>query len=132
MKLCHKKMNTNSHNNKILEEGSQCICLSYILIDSVYRGKIILKLFQKNVNMLLKKKRRLSLLLTTQKFLMTILIEKTLMKKVLIKKVKYSKHLKLELESSISRNMANLCFLNFPSSLLKHNENYFWKNIRGS
>ena len=57
MKLCHKKINTNSHNNKILEEGSQCICLSYILIDSVYRGKIILKLFQKNVNMLLKKKK---------------------------------------------------------------------------
>ena len=30
------KINTNFHNNKILKEGSQCICLSVILIDSVY------------------------------------------------------------------------------------------------
>ena len=31
------KINTNFHNNKILKEGSQCICLSVILIDSVYK-----------------------------------------------------------------------------------------------
>ena len=29
-------MNTNFHNNKISSEGSKCICLSVILIDSVY------------------------------------------------------------------------------------------------
>ena len=27
----------NFHNDKILKEGSQCICLSVILTDSVYR-----------------------------------------------------------------------------------------------
>ena len=31
------KINTSFHNNKILKNGSQCICLSVILIDSVLR-----------------------------------------------------------------------------------------------
>ena len=31
------KINTNSHTNKIPREGSQYICLSVILIDSVFR-----------------------------------------------------------------------------------------------
>ena len=31
------KSNTNFHNNKIPKEGSQSICLSVILIDSVFR-----------------------------------------------------------------------------------------------
>ena len=31
------KINTNFPNNKIPKEGSQCICLLVILIDSVYR-----------------------------------------------------------------------------------------------
>ena len=31
------KINTNFHNNKIPKEGSQCICLSVTLIDSVWR-----------------------------------------------------------------------------------------------
>ena len=31
------KINTNFHNNKIPKKGSQCICLSVILIDSVYK-----------------------------------------------------------------------------------------------
>ena len=31
------KVNTNFHNNKIPEEGFQFICLSVILIDSVFR-----------------------------------------------------------------------------------------------
>ena len=30
-------MDTNFHNNKIPKEGSQLICLSVILIDSVFR-----------------------------------------------------------------------------------------------
>ena len=30
-------INTNFENSKILKEGFQCICLSVILIDSVYR-----------------------------------------------------------------------------------------------
>ena len=33
------KINTNFHNNKIPKEGSQCICLSVILIDSVYKKR---------------------------------------------------------------------------------------------
>ena len=31
------KINTNFHNNKIPKEGSQCVCLSVILIDLVYK-----------------------------------------------------------------------------------------------
>ena len=31
------KINTNFHNNKIPKEGSQCICMSVILINSVFR-----------------------------------------------------------------------------------------------
>ena len=31
------KLNTNFHNNKIPKEGSQLICLSVILVDSVFR-----------------------------------------------------------------------------------------------
>ena len=33
------KINMNFHNNKIAKEGYQCIWLSVILIDSVYRKK---------------------------------------------------------------------------------------------
>ena len=31
------KINTNFHSDKIQKQGSQCICLSVIFIDSVYR-----------------------------------------------------------------------------------------------
>ena len=37
IKSYNGKINANFHNNKIPKEGSQCICLSVILIDSVYR-----------------------------------------------------------------------------------------------
>ena len=36
-KSYNEKTNTNFHNNKISKEGSQCICLSVILIDSVLK-----------------------------------------------------------------------------------------------
>ena len=67
MKFCNGKINTNFHNNKILREGSQLIYLSVILIDSVLEHvKIItLKCFKINLNMLLRKKRFLGILLTT-------------------------------------------------------------------
>ena len=43
IKSYNGKINTNSHTNKIPREGSQCICLSVILIDSVFRtGKKLL------------------------------------------------------------------------------------------
>ena len=37
IKSYNGKINTNFHNNKIPKEGSQCICLSVILINSVFR-----------------------------------------------------------------------------------------------
>ena len=37
IKSCNEKIKASSHNNKIPKEGSQCICLSVILIDSVHR-----------------------------------------------------------------------------------------------
>ena len=37
IKSYNGKINTNFHNNKIPKEGSQCICLSEILINSVFR-----------------------------------------------------------------------------------------------
>ena len=37
IKSYNGKMNRNFHNNKVPKEGSQCICLSVIFIDSVYR-----------------------------------------------------------------------------------------------
>ena len=37
IKSYNENINTNPHNNKIPEEGFQCICLSVILIDLVYR-----------------------------------------------------------------------------------------------
>ena len=36
-KSCNGKSNTNFHNNKISKEGSQFICWSVILINSVFR-----------------------------------------------------------------------------------------------
>ena len=37
IKSYNRKINTNFYNNKIPKEGSQYICLSVILIDSVFR-----------------------------------------------------------------------------------------------
>ena len=37
IKSYERKINPCFHNDKILKEGSQCICLSGILIDSVFR-----------------------------------------------------------------------------------------------
>ena len=37
IKSYHGKISTNSHNNKIPKEGSQCICLSVILSDLLFR-----------------------------------------------------------------------------------------------
>ena len=37
LKSYNGKFNTNLHNNKIPKESSQCIYLSVILIDSVFR-----------------------------------------------------------------------------------------------
>ena len=43
IKSYNGKINTNFLNNKMPKEGSRCICLSVILINSVFRtGKIII------------------------------------------------------------------------------------------
>ena len=67
MKSYNGKTNTNFHNNKIPKEGSQCVCLSVILIDSVSRtvNNYYPWVFLEDVNMLLKKKICLSILLGT-------------------------------------------------------------------
>ena len=62
MKSPNGKLNTNFHNNKITKGGSQCICLSVILIDSVMRTSSNYYP-QMNVNIMLKEKRCLSILL---------------------------------------------------------------------
>ena len=58
IKSYEEKINTNFPSDKIPKEGSQCICLSIILINSVFKtGKNYYpQVFQKNVNMLLNKK----------------------------------------------------------------------------
>ena len=52
------KIHTNFHNYKIPREASQCICLSVILIDSVYRKgkKYYPQVLVNTANMFLKKK----------------------------------------------------------------------------
>ena len=86
------KINTNLHNNKISREGSEFICLSVILIDSVFRtGKnYYLQVFLEECKYVAKKKRFLSILLTIWKFLL-ILIEKIRKKKIVIKKLLMNK-----------------------------------------
>ena len=86
------KINTTFYNNKIPKEGSQCICLLVILIDSVYRKdkNYYPQALLEECKQVLKE-RCLSLLMTTQKFLLMILIKKILMEKILMKKRKYKK-----------------------------------------
>ena len=112
------KINTNFYKNKILREGSQWICLSAILIESVYRKDkdYYLQAFLED-EMLLKKRRRLTLLLVRQKFILMILIEKVLMKKILVKKIKHRNFLKKVWEGI--RN-----FWGFASSFLNFKKNY--------
>ena len=44
IKSYNRKINTNFYRNKVLEEGSKCICLSVTLTDSIFRtGKNIKK-----------------------------------------------------------------------------------------
>ena len=52
-------MNVNFRNNKLPKEGSQCIYLSVILIDSVYRKdeNYYPQVFQKNVKYIFKERK---------------------------------------------------------------------------
>ena len=50
--------NTNFHNNKIPKEGSQCICLSVILIDSAFRtGNYYPQVFLEECKYVVKEKK---------------------------------------------------------------------------
>ena len=54
-----EKINTNFHNNKIPKEGSQCICLSVVLIDSVFRtgNNYYLQVFLEEFKYVVKEKK---------------------------------------------------------------------------
>ena len=88
IKSYNGKINANFHNNKIPKEGSQCIYLSVILTDSVYKKdkNYYPQVFLEECKYVVKEKRRLNLLLTTWKFLLMILMKKIRMKRIIYKK----------------------------------------------
>ena len=82
------KINTNFRGDKVLKEGSQYICLSKILIDSVFRtSKNYYPQVLLEESKLSKKKRCLDILLTVKKFLLMNLMMKILLKRIPKKKV---------------------------------------------
>ena len=94
VKSYNENTNTNFHDNKIPKEGSEFICLSVILIDSVFKtgknhyAQVFLKEYK-----CVAKKRFLSTLLMIWKFLL-IPIKKTLINTILMKKIPKRKFLK--------------------------------------
>ena len=66
VKSFERKNNTNFNGEEIRKEGSQCICSSVILIDSVYRtGKnYYSQVFLEECKYFVKEKKILSMLLT--------------------------------------------------------------------
>ena len=89
IKSYNGKINTNLHNNKIPKEGSQFICLSVILIDSVLRTSknFYPQVFLEECKYAVKEKRCLNILLMKLKFPLMILIKTILMKKIRMKKI---------------------------------------------
>ena len=85
-------ISTNVHEDKIPNEGAQTICLSVILIDSVFRtGKNLYpQVFLEERKYVVKEKKRrcLNILLAKKKFplMRKILTKKILIKKLLVKK----------------------------------------------
>ena len=81
-------INTNFHNNKISKEVSQCICLSVILINSVYREDKdnYPQAFLEQYKYLVKEKKTSNFINVTSCYwlscLLMILIENILMKKL--------------------------------------------------
>ena len=70
------------------EEVPQCTCLSVILIDLfLEQVKETIQCYQQSINVLLKKQRYLSIILTKVPFLLMILVKK--MKKIRTTKIKY-------------------------------------------
>ena len=83
------KINTSFQTNKPPKEGSQYICLSVILIDSIYRKdkNYYPQVFLEESKHVVKDKKASKFF--TDDFLLMILINKILMKKILMKKIKY-------------------------------------------
>ena len=94
VKSYNENTNTNFHDNKIPKEGSEFICLSVILIDSVFKtGKnYYAQVFLEEYKCVVKK-RFLSTLLMIWEFLL-IPIKKTLINTILMKKIPKRKFLK--------------------------------------
>ena len=88
MKVYDKKINRDFHSNKMLKESSEFLCLSVILLYSVYikDNKHYPQVLLEECKYIIKeeKKSLKRLLLTTYKFLLM-----TLIKKILRKKIKY-------------------------------------------
>ena len=80
------KTNTNFRDDKMPKTGSRCFCLSVILTNSVYRTakKYYHQVFLEECKYIVIKK-MLVHLLTTQKFIMMILMSNFLMKNILMK-----------------------------------------------
>ena len=104
IKPYYRKINTNVQNNKIPKEGSRFICLSVILIDSVFRkGKNYYpQVILEECKYVVKEKKKMPKCITDdieissasdredsdEKTLMKkILIKEILMKKILMKKI---------------------------------------------
>ena len=100
IKSYNGKINTNFHDNKIPKEGSQFICLSVILVDSVFRtGKNCYPpVFLEECKHVVKEKKihkyiiddidRFLLIVMKKILIKKILVKKILMKKILMKKIK--------------------------------------------
>ena len=94
--LIIEKTNTIFHNNKIPKKGTQCICLSVVLIDSIFRtgNNYHPQVFLEECKYVVKEKKMLKYIIDkieilTKKFLVKkFLMKKILMKKMLMKKIK--------------------------------------------
>ena len=94
------KINTNFHNNKLPKEGSQCICLSVILINSVFRtGKSYYpQVFLEECKYVVKEKKIPEYITDGTEFLLMTVIEKFPMKTILMKKILIKKILMKEIK----------------------------------
>ena len=89
IKSYNGKINTNFHNNKIPKEGSQFICLSVILIDSIFRtGKNYYpQVFLEECKYVIKERKISKEILMKKVRMKKILMKKLMMKKILMKKI---------------------------------------------
>ena len=89
IKSYNGKINTNFLDNKIPKESSQFICLSVILIDSVFRTNknYYPQVFLEEYKYVVKEKKIPKYMSNDREKFLLILMEKILMKKILVKKI---------------------------------------------